>query len=344
MNPWDRPWLSVCLRPLALAYALGWRLLKAWHGRRPWRAPVPVLSVGNLSVGGTGKSPLARLLAQRALAKGRRPAVLLRGYGALGGPRPLAVSLGQDPLASPAASGDEAQEHALQARVAVWVDADRRRSAQAACEAGADALILDDGFQRRWQLARDLDLLVADWTQLQGAERLLPAGPWREPWSQARQADAFVISHAPHGIGAKALARALPAAWQGRPVFRLDLRPKGLKAWPHGKAAPLAGIKGRAVSALSGLGNPGAFEAGLKALGATVLPWRFADHHAFSSAELALIPKGAQAVVTTLKDAQRLPSDWKPPVPVWVLLAEAQVSPAAPFEALLRKALHRARS
>jgi tetraacyldisaccharide 4'-kinase len=256
----------------------------------------------------------------------------------------LAVSLGKDPLTSPAASGDEAQEHALQAGVAVWVDADRRRSAQAACEAGADALVLDDGFQRRWQLARDLDLLVADWTQLQGAERLLPAGPWREPWSQARQADAFVISHAPQGMDVKALARALPAAWQGRPVFRLDLRLRGLQAWPRGKPAALKSLKGCAVAALSGLGKPGAFEASLAALGARVLPWRFADHHGYRLSELARIPTGARAVVTTLKDAQRLPPDWKPPVPVWVLLVEAQVSPAAPFEALLRKALHRTRS
>ncbi len=121
-------------------------------------------------------SPLVQALVKKALKAGKRPAVLLRGYGAAAGPRPLAVSASTLAVAS----GDEAREHALAGPWAVWVDADRRRSGQAAVAAGAQVLVLDDGFQRRHQVARDLDLLLADWAQIQAGEQLLPAGPWRK--------------------------------------------------------------------------------------------------------------------------------------------------------------------
>lgn len=323
----EHPLWAACLRPLSWGYALGWGLMKALRGGRAWKAPVPVISVGNLSVGGTGKSPLVHLIAARL----PRPAILLRGYGAQGGPRPLAVK----PATPAEASGDEAREHAQAVRAAVWVDADRKRSAQAAIAAGARSLVLDDGFQRRWQVQRDLDLLLADWEQIQAGERLLPAGPWREPWSQAQQAGAVLISGAPKGAD----LTALPKPWSQRPLFRLDLQPRGLLAWPKTAKAPLSRLKGRRVAALSGLGNPARFEASLKALGAKVLPWRFADHHPFSAAELAVPPAGAELIVCTRKDAQRLPKAWKPALPVWVLLAQAQVTPAAPFQTLLKKAL-----
>lgn len=341
MARWDEQrWLRL-LAPLAWAYGLGWWLLQRWRRGTAWTAPVPVISVGNLSVGGTGKSPLVRAVARQLQKAGLRPAVLLRGYRAAAGPRPLAVSLGARALAAARASGDEAQEHARQKGVAVWIDPDRVRSAQAAIKAGAQALILDDGFQRRHQVARDLDLLLADWGQLQAGERLLPAGPWREPWSQGAAADAVLISGAPAKLSLKALRAGSPRAWQGKPLFRLDLRPRGLQAWPQGGALPLSRLKGKRVAALSGLGNPGRFEAGLSALGAQVLPWRFADHHPFSQAELSAAPAAAQCIVCTRKDAQRLPLGAELSLPLYILDAEADVSPAAPFNALLRRALQR---
>lgn len=341
MAIWDeRPALAAALRPLSWAYGLGWWLLQRLRYAQPWRAPVPVISVGNLSVGGTGKSPLVRLLAKKL--KARKPAILLRGYGAEPGARPLQAGDGRRALVPVAASGDEAQEHAQAAVAAVWVDASRRRSGEAALAAGAKALLLDDGFQRRWQLARDLDLLLADWSQLQAGEVLLPAGPWREPWSQAAQADAFLVSGAPAGLSAAAIAAALPEAWQGKPLFRLDVQASGLSLWPSGKRAALGRLKGKRIAALSGLGRPQRFEASLAALGATVLPWRFADHHPFTLDELAQPPAGAQAVVCTRKDAMRLPAGAAFAVPCYVLEAEARVSPAPAFHALLKKALRHA--
>lgn len=340
MARWDEhPRLAAWLRPLAWLYGLGWRLLRLFKPARPWRAPVPVLSVGNLSVGGTGKSPLVRALAAQALKAGRRPAILLRGYRSAPGPRPLPVSMGRGALTDAVSSGDEAQEHALQAGASVWVDPDRRNSARAAVEAGAELLILDDGFQRRHQVARDLDLLLADWGQLMAGERLLPAGPWREPWSQAAAADAILISGAPKGMALKALASALPAAWAGKPLFRLDLRPLGLQAWPTGRSLRLGSLKGKRVAALSGLGNPSRFEASLAAMGAKVLPWRFPDHHPFSPEQLAHPPAGAELIVSTRKDAQRLPAASPFVLPCAVLLVQAQVSPAAPFNALIRRVM-----
>jgi tetraacyldisaccharide 4'-kinase len=337
----ERPRLARALRPLGWLYRLGWALARLMHHGRPWRAGIPVLSVGNLSVGGTGKSPLVQALAKRL--RSRRPAVLLRGYRAARGPRPLRVSAGRGPLVPASQSGDEAREHALRSGVAVWIGADRRRAAEAAQRSGAGVLILDDGFQRRWQLARDLDLLLADWHELQAGECLLPCGPWREPWSQAMLADAVVVSGAPAGLDAAALARRLPAPWNRQPVFRLDLKPVGLWDTAAGRPLPLARLRKRKIAALSGLGRPARFEATLRGLGADIKPWRFPDHHAFKELELMRVPSGVEAVVCTRKDAQRLPEGFKAPWPLWVLEVEAQVAPAAPFEALLRRALGRTR-
>jgi tetraacyldisaccharide 4'-kinase len=332
----ERPALARLLLPLAWLYRLGWALARLLRRAPAWRAPVPVISVGNLSVGGTGKSPLVRLLALRFRA--RRPAVLLRGYRAQAGPRPLQVSAGAGPLVPVALSGDEAREHAEVRGVAVWIGSDRRASAEAAVRAGAGLLLLDDGFQRRWQLARDLDLLLADWGEIQAGERLLPAGPWREPWSQAPLADALLLSGAPADLTAGDLAERLPQPWSRLPVFRLDIRVAGLRG-RDGRRLPLARLRGRRVAALSGLGRPLRFEASLRALGAEVVPWRFPDHHAFRAVELAHPPAGVEALLCTRKDFQRLPSDWRPNLPVWILEAEARVSPAARFNVLLRRAL-----
>ena len=328
-------WLF-CLKPLSWLYWLGWRL-------RPRGAPeslgAPVLSVGNLSVGGTGKSPVVRLLAARAKAAGLQPAVLLRGYGAAAGPRPLAVALGKGPRAGVRASGDEAQEHAAMPGLQVWIGKDRVAAGRAALAHGAACLVLDDGFQRRGQLARNLDLLLADWRDLQLGEQLLPAGPWREPWSQAAQAGALLLSNAPPELGPAKLSAALPAAWAGLPLFRLQRLPAGLREWPSGRRLPLSRLRKRTVLALSGLGRPQSFEDSLLALGARPIPWRFKDHHRFSLRELERPPQDAALVVTTAKDAARLPLGWIPRRPVWILELRARVTPERPFWAMVDRAL-----
>jgi tetraacyldisaccharide 4'-kinase len=221
----------------------------------------------------------------------------------------------------------------------VWIGPDRAAAASEAVAQGANCLVLDDGFQRRWQLARNLDLLLVDFGQVQAGEALLPAGPFREPWSQAALADAVLVSGAPKGMDAKALRAALPGAWTQGAVFRLDRRPTGLQTWPGGGRLPLALLRKAPVLALSGLGQPRHFEDTLRDLGAQVRPWRFPDHHRFSLAELQAPPGDAGLVVTTVKDAVRLPASWKPRARVCVLQAEALVTPAAPFWRLVDAAL-----
>jgi tetraacyldisaccharide 4'-kinase len=236
-------------------------------------------------------------------------------------------------------SGDEAQEHAQASRAQVWVDPDRIRAARAALSAGAGALVLDDGFQRRHQLARSLDLLLADFDDLAMGEHLLPAGPWREPWSQAAEADALLLGSAPAGMRPAQLRDALPPAFRGLPLFTLKRQPAGLRAWPDGGRVPLKQLKKLQVLALSGLGRPQSFEAGLEALGARVTPWRFRDHHRFTHRQLNHPPEDAEAIVTTAKDAVRLPPGWRPQRPLWVLELRAQVSPVAAFNKLVDDAL-----
>jgi len=337
---WRRrgPLWWLLLRPLSGLYRLGWALAPGRRGR-PQRVGAPVISVGNLSVGGTGKSPVVRLIAARAAAQKRRPAILLRGYGAQAGPRPLQVSAGKGPLVGVRLSGDEAQEHSQAAPAQVWVDADRRRGAQAALAAGAGALVLDDGFQRRHQLARDLDLLLVDYQDLRLGEHLLPAGPWREPWSQAAQADALLLGSAPGGLSLAGLKAQLPPAFQGLPLFTLKRQPAGLRPWPEGPRFALGQLKKRTVLALSGLGRPQAFEDSLRALGANPVAWRFPDHHRFSHRQLERPPQDAEAIVTTAKDAARLPLGWRPGRPVWILELRAQVEPEREFWKLVDDAL-----
>ncbi|MDX1542157.1 MAG: tetraacyldisaccharide 4'-kinase, partial [Geminicoccaceae bacterium] len=160
------------LDPFGRLYGVAGRLRRRFV--RPWRAPVPVLCIGNLTVGGTGKTPLTMTLARRVAARGRRPHILSRGYGGRA-KGPLRVDPGTHEAL---AVGDEPL---LLADVApTWVARDRRLSARAAIAAGADVLIMDDGFQNP-ALHQDLSLVVVDGTIGFGNHRLLPAGPLREP-------------------------------------------------------------------------------------------------------------------------------------------------------------------
>lgn len=336
---WQAPgaW-ALILRPLSWVYGLLWRMDQAWKSlSRPQEvAGLRVISVGNLSVGGTGKSPLVRALAQLALKRHRPTAVLLRGYGARPGARPLWVSRGAGALVPAALSGDEAQEHARVEGLGVLVDADRLRGAREARAKGYELLILDDGFQRRWQLARDADLLVASARDIARGERLLPWGPWREPWSASASADALLLQEA-------APKDALSGPWSALPTVRVGYQPKRILTWKKGslRAGPaLSRLKGLPVLALSGLGQPERFEASLEALGAQLRPARFGDHHVFSLGELEALELGAvKAVLTTMKDAMRLPEGWQPRVPVWVLEAELASRPASALKKLLEKVL-----
>ena len=308
----DEAWLW----PLSLL-SLGWRAGSAL-GRlaaRPERAGVPVISVGNLAVGGAGKTPVALLLCDLLRARGRRPALLSRGHGGSASNQVTWVCRGQGALVSAAIAGDEP---ALAARRSPWlpvlVGPRRAALAGAAVEAGANVLVLDDGLQHRG-LARDLDVVVADARNPLGNGRLLPRGPLREGHEALARigrrgllwlTGAGVAGAA--GVGAAELvpetaalrARAAEAGLQGPVESEFVLRGGG-------------GLRGARVVLLAGIARPERFEASVRALGAEIRGARwFADHHVFTVGELdstlALALREGARVVTTEKDLVRLPA------------------------------------
>lgn len=267
---------------------------------RARRAPVPVICVGNLTLGGTGKTPLVAWVARRLADRGRRPAIVSRGYGAARG-----------------ATSDEAAELSLLLPGVPHVaNRDRVEGARAAAADGADCVVLDDGFQHR-RLARDLDLVAIDATDPCGCGHLFPRGLLRERLAGLGRAHAAILTRA-SGVppARRAEIRALFAAACGPRMPEVwaeaSHAPVGLRA-ADGTRDPLAWLAGRPVAAFAGIGNPAAFQATLRALGADVVAFRpFVDHHAYSRADLADLEawgkaRGAAALVTTLKDLVKLP-------------------------------------
>jgi tetraacyldisaccharide 4'-kinase len=283
---WQRDGLLA--RLLAPASCLSARITARRVARAGWRAPVPVLCVGNVGLGGAGKTIVALDLGARLVARGRRPHFLLRGYGgSLRGP--LRVT----PSHTAAEVGDEAK---LLAEVApAWISADRAAGARAAVAGGAGAIVMDDGLQNP-TLAKTLSLLVVDGAAGFGNGRVFPAGPLREPVAAgaARCAAAVLIGEDRAGVAAL-----LPPAL---PVLRARLVPgEGMRA-----------LAGRRVLAFAGIGHPEKFFASLAGAGAVLAAARsFADHHRFTAAELDGLLTEASALgaepVTTAKDAVRLP-------------------------------------
>ena len=270
-------------------------------------AGVPVISVGNITVGGTGKTPLVAWLATRLREAGMLPAVVSRGYAGRAGRGPLVVSDGRGPLVGPDWSGDEPF---LLARmlpgVPVVVGADRPAAARRARDMGAEVVLLDDGFQHR-RLRRDLDLVLLDAGSPIGNGHLLPAGILREPPSSLARADAVVVTRcAPEGPP-HALIDFVRRHRPGAPVIGATHRRDG---WVDARGAA-ACAPDRAV-AFCGIAVPEGFHADLRAEGVEILSGRsFPDHHRYAEHDLRALAELARragaTLVTTEKDIVRLP-------------------------------------
>jgi tetraacyldisaccharide 4'-kinase len=317
------------------AYRLGWRRVE--------RAGCPVLSVGNLTVGGSGKTPLVDWLLRAALAQGRRPAALSRGYRARSAAHVLRVRADEGGLPDPVAMGDEP---ALLARrnPAVPVYVARRRTLAARLAAAWDRpelLVLDDGFQHL-ALARDLDVVLVDAQQGLGNGRLLPLGPLREPLVAARRAHAVLITKANLG-DAETLTRTLRAALGPTPpVFRAEYRPhRLLRLDEQAELAPEA-LRDMPVRLLCGIAQPRGFAATVEALGARVASLEArTDHHDYGAEELERLAvrmteetgaeDGGARWLTTEKDAVKLRGRLRTPERMWVL--EMEVVPEAAAQA-----------
>lgn len=270
------------------------------------QSPIPVVSVGNLSVGGTGKTPFTAWIAAELLHRGERPAVVLRGYGE-----------------------DEALVHQkLNPEVPVIVDANRAYGIAIAAQSGATVAVLDDAFQHRGA-ARDVDIVLLAAEQLGSPPRMLPAGPWREPLSAIRRASMVVVTRKTADSSRVSAVRdeiagLAPQVPQAVVRFSLgDLRAADLHSVRT--TFPLSSIAGRSVGAIAGVADPNLFFEQLTENGATVIALPFPDHHKFSIEDIkrVLITVGARdpLIVCTLKDAVKLAPIWPASAPpLWYVL------------------------
>jgi len=288
------------------------------------RFSCPVISIGNITLGGTGKTLATLTLCQWLLRRGRKPAVLSHGYAG-NASAPRVVSDGENLKRGPREAGDEAFLLAASLPgVPVLVGKDRRRSGEMALGLGAQVLVLDDGFQY-WKLEKDCEIVLVDALNPFGNGRLIPRGFLREPVSALRRAQAIWITHSDL-VGEEALEaleRTLAGIAWGVPIWRTVHQPIALRDFASGEKVGLWTLEGKRVLALSGIGNPASFELLLERLGAEVVAARFPDHHLYGEKEIADLLACAAAevsvIITTAKDAVRLPKGLRTSLPLRLL-------------------------
>ncbi|MFH1033180.1 MAG: tetraacyldisaccharide 4'-kinase [Pseudomonadota bacterium] len=324
------------LRGLARAaagfYGLGVRTRNLVYNLYPETArylPVPVVGVGNLTVGGTGKTPLVMEVVAALTRLGLPSAVISRGYGGRVGGGMGWVSLGQGPLLTASQAGDEPVLLARRLHVPVAVGTDRYAvGREVVHRTGMRVLVGDDLFQHRG-LHRDLDLVALDAGRPLGNGRLLPAGPLREPARGLRRAQAVVLTRAEDPEATRRARAWLRSFWGRGPVLSCRHRLRGLTA-PGGRLLAGQELQGRPVLAFCGLAQPQGFARALRDLGLLVVDFRsFGDHHPYSASEIAGLwaqakTLGVQALVTSEKDEARLPAVLPLDRELWVTRLELE--------------------
>lgn len=308
------------LRPLSGLFIV-LSALRRWFTRAQ-RVAAPVVVVGNITVGGTGKTPLILWLVDAARRQGLRPGVVSRGYGGRHRGSPLRVTAETDP----ALSGDEPALIARQSGAPVCVCADRLAAARALAASGeVDIVLSDDGLQH-YRLARDAEIVMLDAARGIGNGWRLPAGPLREPASRLADADLVIAN----GGATDVWPAALPVTLEARSLRRVD---------GTGGAISLSEFRGREVHAVAGIGHPERFFAQLEAIGLRLHRHPFSDHVVYQAADLEFgddLP-----VVMTAKDAVKCAGfahpDW------WQAQAELVMSRAAAtaLESILQRAVER---
>ncbi len=270
---------------------------------RSHRVAVPVIVVGNVSVGGTGKTPLTIALVERLRAEGWHPGVASRGYGR----RDEGKAIWVDSRTAPVDGGDEPVLIARRTGVRVRADRDRTAAARELIAAGCDVIVCDDGLQH-YRLQRDIEIEVTDGQRRYGNARLLPAGPLREPAARGAECDFRVVNGGDAGFG----------------EWPMHLRTGNATPLQGGRDRPLASFGGHRVHAVAGIGNPRRFFEMLRSLGIGVVPHAFDDHHRYLADDLAF---GSELpVLMTEKDAVKcaaLANEWFYSVPVTAELPEA---------------------
>lgn len=305
------------------------------------RLPVPVISVGNLTIGGTGKTPVVMTIASRLKNRGLRVAVISRGYGRKGEETVLCVSSGDGPQLGVEEAGDEPYLLAKKLRgIGVWVGRERFQVAIAALTRDRhDVIVLDDGFQHR-TLFRDLDIVVARTSTPWNRVDLIPKGSMREPIGSLKRAHVLVLN------------------WRERPSDRLlwrcfyphlvflkgRLKPKGIKRVLDDDPVDLEEVRGCNIAAFCGVGEPRSFKETLEEMGLKVkrfLP--FPDHHWYTPKDLGLIREAARAVdyvVTTEKDGCKLRDADLDPKKLLAVEVEMELSPIHVMDRILDEYCH----
>ena len=274
---------------------------------------VPVISVGNISAGGVGKTPFVELLVRKLIHRGRKVAVVSRGYKrATSGM--FVVSNGTVRCAEASESGDEPAQMAAKLEGAVViVDEFRVRGARyAVSRFGVNVVVLDDGFQHRY-IRRNADVVMLSAEEVRDPGRLLPAGNRREPLSSLRRASLVAVSRCENVEQSEEALRLL-RRWTDKPVMGVTTKVSAFRKASTRFSVDLGGLKGKTVMAFSGIGNPESFEKTLHSIGLDVRKHvAFSDHHAYTQGELAGLENAAREsgvdfLVTTEKDVARLHS------------------------------------
>lgn len=318
-----------------LSYPYGWAhqlRLQAYHRR--WltvkRLPCRVISIGNLTLGGTGKTPMVEAVANLLRQEGLRVGILSRGYGGSSRAALSVVSDGEKCLLSPDVAGDEPVLLAERLPgVPVLVGRNRYAAGMLAVERfSVEVIVLDDGFQHV-QLARDLDILLLDASRPLGNGRLFPRGDLRERPTALARAHATVFTRwnpdSTHSSAAPKLPPLTP------PIFYSQHQPLDLRVLNDGQILPLTALKGRRILAFCGIGAPDHFRQTLQRLEAEVVTcMTFPDHHPFARSEIEpLVQKakdwGAEILVTTEKDGVRLRKYRPLPGHIWELRIRATI-------------------
>ena len=319
----------ILLWPASKLYGVGvsvrtWFYANGWRKQKRLRAAV--ISVGNLSVGGTGKTPLVIWLAEKLLAQGQRVAILTRGYRGT------------------ASSSDEVElmRSRLQNRVVFGVGKNRFAEGQRIeSHQAIDIFLLDDGFQHL-QVARDIDIVLMDASRPM-AQALLPAGPMREPLSALTRAGIIIFTRTENTAGSKEAIQRL----SNLPIFAASTRLLGFRhiASEEGSLQAFADLGSGPFFAFCGIGNPEAFERDLQRWG--IMPsghMFFADHHSYTLKDVQAIEKaaarvGAKSLVTTEKDSWNLKDVHFSAVPVFVSVIDLEIAGEAEFLAAINSAL-----
>ncbi len=300
--------VRLLLSPLSALFAVVVRMRNSLYDSRllPVRSPrLRSLSVGNLTVGGTGKTPIASWLATQLQSRGAHPAVVLRGYG-----------------------DDEPLVHArLTPEIPIVVNANRYEAIERAAAAGADVVVLDDGFQHRG-VARTVDVVLISADFPDGPKRMLPTGPFREPSTALRRASLVIVTRKAASLErAQAIAAQVDRVAPGMQtaIVHLSLGAVHVEGRP---SAPLSSIAGRRVLAIAGVGNGAAFGEQLSQGGAIVRMRAYPDHHPFTASDGQSLARDLgvdEIALCTLKDAVKLLPLWPREAPAIGYVSQAVI-------------------